>query len=174
MDALNRLSEGISKLCQLIGGLSLVLIVMITMTDVVTRYIFKLTAGASSFTVKGSVELVSYLMLFALLCAFAGFVERSQIIVDIFTQKMPQKLKAYLMGIFLLIFAAVSVAFILGFYELAHDATEYGNVTQDLRLPMMPIYAISAFICVLLSIRSMIESINIFRTGEYHNAEEAS
>ncbi len=174
MQALSRLSEWIAKICQLIGGLSIVITVLITMTDVVTRYIFKLTQGASGFTVKGSVELISYLMLFALLAAFAGYVERSQIIVDIFTQKLPHKIKAFLMGVFMMVFAVVAVFFVMGFYELTHDAMQYGNVTQDLRISMTPIYIFSGFLSVLLAIRAFIESLNIFRTGEFHNAEEAS
>ncbi len=172
MESLSRFSEWIAKICQFIGGLSIVITVLITMTDVVTRYIFKLTQGASGFTVKGSVELVSYLMLFALLSAFAGYVERSQIIVDIFTQKLPHKIKALLMGVFMMVFAVVAVFFVMGFYELTHDAMQYGNTTQDLRISMTPIYIFSGFLSVLLAIRAFIESINIFRTGEFHNAEE--
>ena len=86
MASLNNLSTLISRLCQFIGGISLVIIVLTTMLDVIARYIFKLTGGELGFTVKGSVEIVSYFMLFALLAAFAAFVERSQIIVDVFTQ----------------------------------------------------------------------------------------
>ncbi len=173
MEALSRFSGWIAKVCQFIGGISIVLTVVVTMTDVVTRYLFKLTQGGFGFTVKGSVELVSYLMLFALLASFAAYVERSQIIVDIFTQKLPHKIKAFLMGVFMMVFAVVSVFFVMGFYELTHDAMEYGNVTQDLRISMTPIYIFGGFLSVLLTIRSFIESINIFRTGEFHNAEEA-
>ncbi len=173
MNALSRLSEFVSKICQVIGSLSLVCIIMVTLTDVVTRYLFKITQGASGFTVKGSVELVSYLMLFALLAAFVAFVERSQIIVDVFTQKMSHKIKAFLMGVFMMVFAVVSFVFVLGLYELMHDSIEYGNVTQDLRISMTPIYGFATFLCFLLMIRSFIESLNIFRTGEFHNAEEA-
>lgn len=172
MESLSRLSEWISKLCQAIGGFSIVITILYTLTDVITRYMFKITQGGFGFTLKGSVEVVSYFMLFALLAAFAAYVERSQIIVDIFTQKLPYKLKAYLMGIFMLIYTIVAVYFVLGFYELTHDAMEYGNVTQDLRISMTPIYIFSGFLCVLLAIRAFIESINIFRTGEFHNAEE--
>jgi len=124
------------------------------------------------FTVKGSVEIVSYFMLFALLAAFAAFVERSQIIVDVFTQKMPQSIKGYLMGLFMLGFFFIGVVFAWGLYESAIDALEFGKVTQDLRISMMPIYAFSAFLSLLLAIRSLIESINIFKTGEFFDAEE--
>ena len=172
MPLLIKLSVLISRLCQLIGGISLIIIVLTTMTDVVARYIFKLTGGEFGFTVKGSVEIVSYFMLFALLAAFAAFVERSQIIVDVFTQKMPQSIKGYMMGVFMLGFFAIGIVFAWGLYESAIDAMEFGKVTQDLRISMMPIYLISALLSALLAIRSLIESINIFKTGEFFDAEE--
>ena len=172
MTLLVKLSVLISRLCQFIGGISLTIIVLTTMTDVVARYIFKLTGGEFGFTVKGSVEIVSYFMLFALLAAFAAFVERSQIIVDVFTQKMPQSIKGYMMGVFMLGFFAIGIVFAWGLYESAIDAMEFGKVTQDLRISMMPIYLISALLSALLAIRSLIESINIFKTGEFFDAEE--
>jgi TRAP-type C4-dicarboxylate transport system permease small subunit len=172
MTLLVKLSVLISRLCQFIGGISLIIIVLTTMTDVVARYIFKLTGGEFGFTVKGSVEIVSYFMLFALLAAFAAFVERSQIIVDVFTQKMPQSIKGYMMGVFMLGFFAIGIVFAWGLYESAIDAMEFGKVTQDLRISMMPIYLISALLSALLAIRSLIESINIFKTGEFFDAEE--
>ncbi|GAA0315394.1 TRAP transporter small permease [Psychrobacter aestuarii] len=172
MTPLTKLSQGISKFCQFIGGLSLIIIVMMTMVDVVTRYIFKLTDGSFGFTVKGTVEIVSYFMLFALLAAFAAFVERSQIIVDIFTQKMPQAIKGYLMAIFMFGFFAIGMVFAWGLYESGMDALEYGKVTQDLSISMMPIYMVSAVLSLLLAVRALIESITIFKTGEFFDAEE--
>lgn len=170
-----KLSVLISRLCQFIGGVSLIIIVLTTMLDVIARYIFKLTGGEFGFTVKGSVEIVSYFMLFALLgafAAFAAFVERSQIIVDVFTQNMSKAVKGYMMGTFMMGFFIIGIVFAWGLYESAFDAIEYGKVTQDLRISMMPIYAISAFLSVLLAIRSLIESINIFKTVEFFDAEE--
>lgn len=172
MAYLLKISTFISRLCQFIGGISLIIIVLATIADVVTRYIFKLTGGELGFTIKGSVEIVSYFMLFALLAAFAGFVERSQIIVDVFTQKMPKAIKCYMMGVFMMAFFVIGLVFTWGLYESALDAIAFGKVTQDLRLSMMPIYAISAFLSLLLAIRSLIESINIFKTGEFFDAEE--
>ena len=56
MAYLVKLSILISRLCQFIGGISLIIIVLTTMLDVIARYIFKLTGGEFGFTVKGSVE----------------------------------------------------------------------------------------------------------------------
>ena len=106
-----KISTFISRLCQFFGGISLIIIVLATMLDVTARYIFKLTGGEFGFTVKGSVEIVSYFMLFALLGAFAGFVERSQIIVDVFTQKMSKALKGYMMGTFMMGLFIIGIVF---------------------------------------------------------------
>lgn len=172
MDFLVKISTNISRLCQFIGGISLIVIVLITMFDVTARYVFKMTGGEFGFTVKGSVEIVSYFMLFSLLAAFAAFVERSQIIVDVFTQKMPRTIKGYMMGVFMMGFFVMGIIFALGMYDSAMDAIEFGNVTQDLRISMTPIYAVGGFLSLLLAIRSLIESINIFKTGVFFDAEE--
>lgn len=160
------------KICELIGGISLIVIVLVTIADVITRYVFKLTGGDFGFTIKGTVEIVSYMMLFALLAAFAAYVERSQVIVDVFTQGISQKWKGYLMGIFMVGYFALGVVFVFGLYESAMDAAEFGKVTQDLRISMTPIYLISSFLSALLAYRALYESINIFRTGEFYDAEE--
>lgn len=172
MDFLAKVSRFITKMCEFVGGISLVIIVLATVADVAARYIFKLTDGELGFTIKGSVEIVSYFMLFALLSAFAAYVERSQIIVDVFTQKMPQSIKAYMMGTFMMGFFVIGLVFTWGLYESAVDAAKFGKVTQDLRISMVPIYAFSSFLSLLLAIRAVIESINIFKTGEFFDAEE--
>ena len=76
------------------------------------------------------------------------------------------------MGVFMLGFFIIGIVFAWGLFESAVDAIEFGKVTQDLRVSMMPIYLVSAFLSALLAIRSLIESINIFKTGEFFDAEE--
>lgn len=172
MTLLIKLSHFISRLCQLLGGLSLLVIVLTTMLDVVTRYLFRLTGGASGLTIKGPVEIVSYCMMFALLAAFVAYVERSQIIVDVFTQKMSKTMKGYMMGIFMLGYVVIGCLFTIGFYESAMETLAYGTTTHDLRISLAPIYMMGAFLSVLLTLRSLIESLKIFKTGEFFDAEE--
>ncbi|PNK61022.1 TRAP transporter small permease [Psychrobacter sp. FDAARGOS_221] len=172
MSFLNDISRFLARICEFIGGISLVVIVLVTVADVIMRYLFKLTAGDFGFTIKGTVEIVSYMMLFGLLAAFAAFVERAQVIVDVFTQRMSHSLKAYMMAFFMLGFFALGLMFVWGLYESALDAAEYGKVTQDLTISMTPIYGFSAVISAMLAVRALIESINIFKTGEFYDAEE--
>ncbi|MCS4533255.1 TRAP transporter small permease [Neisseria montereyensis] len=172
MESLFKASGFISKLCQFIGSLCIVISVLATAVGVTTRYLFKLTNGEFGFVMQGGVEIVSYCMLFSLLAAFAAYIERAQIIVDLFTQKMPKSVKGFLMAIFLLGFAVIGAIFAWGLYESAVEAHEVGTFTQDLRISFTPIYSFAAFLSGLLAIRSLIESIKIFKTGEFFDAEE--
>lgn len=174
MSFLSKISTLISKVCILLGGLCLVSTVCVTLLDIVTRYLYKLTSGGLGFTVKGSLELVEQFMFISLLAAFVAFVERSQIIVDIFTQKLPHAIKAFLMGVFVFVFAILGGIFAWGQYELMLEAMKYGMSTQVLRIPMAPIHVVGGVLSLFLMIRACIESIKIFTTGEFHNAEEAS
>lgn len=171
---LSKISLLISKVCIFLGGICLVSTVCVTLFDIVTRYLYKITSGGLGFTFKGSLELVEQFMFLSLLAAFVAFVERSQIIVDIFTQKLPRNIKVILMGVFVFVFAILGAIFAWGQYELMLEAVKYGMSTQVLRIPMAPIHAIGAVLSLLLMVRAFIESMNIFVTGEFHNAEEAS
>ncbi len=174
MSFLSKISSLISKLCILIGGICLVSTVGVTLLDIVTRYLYKLTSGGSGFTVQGSLELIEQFMFIALMAAFVAFVERSQIIVDIFTQKLPHSIKALLMGFFVFVFAILGAVFAYGQYELMLDAQKYSMTTQVLRISLVPIHALGLVLSLFLMVRAAIESFIIFATGEYHNAEEAS
>lgn len=170
----SKISLLISRACIFLGSLCLVSTVCVTLLDIVTRYLFKITSGGLGFTFKGSLELVEQFMFFSLLAAFVAFVERSQIIVDIFTQNISHKIKVVLMSLFVFVFAVLGAVFAWGQYELMLEAMRYGNSTQVLRIPMTPIHAVGAVLSLFLMIRSFIEAINILVTGDFHNAEESS
>ncbi len=171
---LSKISLLISKVCIFLGGVSLISIVCVTLLDIITRYLFKLTSGSLGFPFKGGLELVEQFMFLALLAAFVAFLERSQIIVDIFTQNLAHKIKVIIMSVSIFVFAILGAIFAWGQYELMLEAMRYGNSTQVLRIPMAPIHAIGVLLSLLLMLRALIESINILVTGNYHNAEEAS
>lgn len=174
MSFLSKTSLLISKICIFLGSLCLVSTVCVTLLDIATRYLYKITSGALGFTIQGSLELIEQFMFISLLAAFVAFVERSQIIVDIFTQKLAHKIKVILMGLFIFVFAVLGAVFAWGQYELMLEAMHYGNSTQVLRIPMAPIHVVGGILALLLMVRASIESINIFITGDFHNAEESS
>src|SRR5690554_2798667 len=101
MKALSFVSHQLAKLCLLVAGLALLILMGVTITDVLLRLIFRLSGGALNWSVIGSVELVRYLLLFSLLAAMAANVERSQVVVEAFSHGLSPVWKERLGGLFL-------------------------------------------------------------------------
>jgi len=74
---LERASHWLALVCRIVAGLALMALLGVTIADVVTRYLYRITEGAIALRVSGSVELVSYLMLCSLLAAMAASREQS-------------------------------------------------------------------------------------------------
>ena len=106
---LYRASHWLALICRLVAGVALTGLLAVTIADVSTRYLSRVTEGAIALSVSGSVELVSYLMLFALLAAMAANVEKSQVVVEAFSHRLPQSIKNRLQGVFLLGFMALGL-----------------------------------------------------------------
>ncbi|MCP1313501.1 MULTISPECIES: TRAP transporter small permease [unclassified Halomonas] len=157
--SLERVSHWLALVCRWVAALALVALLMVTITDVSTRYLSRLTEGAIALRVSGSVELVSYLMLCSLLAAMAANVEKSQVVVEAFSHRLPQGIKNRLQGIYLLGFAALGIILFIGLLDSAAAATRHGEITQDLRLPMGPIYYAAAGLSLLLGIRSALHAL---------------
>lgn len=156
---LERASHWLALLCKLVAGIALLALLGVTIADVATRYLYRVTEGAIALQVIGSVELVSYLMLFSLLAAMAANVERSQVVVEAFSHGLSPTLKARLHGVYLLGFTALGLILFLGLLDSASGATRHGEVTQDLRLPMGPIYYLAAGLSLLLGIRALLHAL---------------
>ncbi|MGR4070114.1 TRAP transporter small permease subunit [Halomonas sp. LR3S48] len=156
---LERASHWLALVCRVVAGVALLALLTVTIADVGTRYLYRLTEGAIALRVSGSVELVSYLMLCALLAAMAANVEKSQVVVEAFSHGLAPAIKNRLHGFYLLGFAALGLVLFLGLLDSAVAATRHGEVTQDLRLPMGPIYQAAAALSLLLGVRSLIHAL---------------
>ncbi|WP_404376278.1 TRAP transporter small permease [Vreelandella aquamarina] len=167
---LYRASHWLALICRFVAGVALLGLLAVTIADVSTRYLSRVTEGAIALRVAGSVELVSYLMLFALLAAMAANVEKSQVVVEAFSHRLPQGIKNRLQGFFLLGFMALGLILFVGLLDSAAAATQYGEVTQDLRLPMGPIYQLAALLSLLLGLRSLIHAL----LGIFYATEEGT
>ena len=132
---LYRASHWLALICRLVAGVALTGLLAVTIADVSTRYLSRVTEGAIALSVSGSVELVSYLML---------------------------------QGVFLLGFMALGLVLFVGLLDSAAAATRHGEVTQDLRLPMGPIFQLAAVLSLLLGLRSFIHALLgvIYAAGE--------
>lgn len=168
---LMRLSHWLGALCKVIGGVSLLALLMVTIVDVGLRFLSDLTRGAISLSVAGSVELVSYLLLFALLAAMAASVEKSQVVVEVFTHRLDGLLKTRIHGVYLVGFAVMGLILCTGLIDSGRGALAHGEVTQDLRISMGPIYFFAAFLSALLSLRSLL---HVVLSGVFGQEEETA
>lgn len=159
MQALSFVSRLLARLCQLVAGLALLGLMGVTIADVLLRLVFRLSGGALNWSVVGSVELVSYLMLFALLAAMAANVEKSQVVVEAFSHGLSPTLKERLGGLFLAGFVVLGMVMAIGLWQEAGIAAQRGMVTQDLRIPMAPIYQFGSLLCALLALRSLMHTV---------------
>ena len=156
---LEKASHWLALLCRWVAGVALVALLLVTIADVSTRYLYRLTEGAIALRVSGSVELVSYLMLCSLLAAMAANVEKSQVVVEALSHSLPQWIKNRLHGVYLIGFAALGLVLFTGLLDSAAAASHHGEVTQDLRLPMGPIYYAAAVLSLLLGVRSALHAL---------------
>ncbi|SPJ32171.1 TRAP transporter small permease [Kushneria phyllosphaerae] len=150
------LGRWLEVLGRFVAGVALAAMLAVTVADVTLRYLYRLTDGAVTLRITGSVEMVSYLMLFALLASMAANVEKGQVVVEAFSHRLNETLKTRLNGFYLLGFTALGLLVALGLWDSAVSAEGHGEVTQDLRLPMGPIYAVAAGLSLLLGVRSLI------------------
>lgn len=172
---LQRASHWLALVAGVIAGVALVALLGVTIADVGTRYLSRVTGGAIALSVRGSVELVSYLMLMSLLAAMAANVEKSQVVVEAFTHGLSPTVKTRVHGVYLLGFAVLGWVLFSGLLDSASAATRHGEVTQDLRLPMGPIFAFAAGLSLLLGVRALIHALLGALFGvEAGDAEEKS
>jgi len=81
---------------------------------------------------------------------------------------LPQAIKNRLQGFFFLGFMALGLILFVGLLDSAAAASRHGEITQDLRLPMGPIFQLAAVLSLLLGLRSFIHALlgMIYAAGE--------
>ncbi len=166
---MNKISTAFGKMSYgmfLISGSLLVFMMLTILTDVISRSIFGLTKGSVDFTFVGAVELVSYGLLFCVLFSLPYSVAKSQVIVDLFTEKMNDRLKSILSGIYTLGFSLLGLAMSVQFFESIHKFTESGETSQDLLIPLQYIYMVTTFATAVLAIRGFLVAVDLLQGRE--------
>ncbi len=143
-------------IAHLLAGFILVSMMFITLTDVITRAIFNYTEGSVDFTFIGGIELIKFGLLFAILLTLPHSVAKSQVIVDLFTEKMNQRVKIYLEAFYNLGFALLGAGMSVRFNEAIESASMTGETTQDLQIPLQYIYVGVVIATSLLAVRALI------------------
>lgn len=161
-NAIGTAVDAVARALFVVGGVLLSAMMLIITADVVTRTLFGISGGAIRVVVAGGVELVRFTLLFSILCTLPAVVERGQVVVESFTTHLPQHVKQLLFAIYLLGFCGFGVILAFGWYGSGMGALEYDEVTQDLALPMAPLYFAAAACATVLAVRSFICAIRAF------------
>ncbi|WP_286237860.1 TRAP transporter small permease [Neptuniibacter halophilus] len=159
MKAFSQLFDRLTYTMHVISGVILVSMMFITLADVVTRTLFKMTDGSLDLTFIGGVELIKYGLLIMVLFALPFSVGRSQVIVDLFTEALPSRGKAILEGLFMLGFVALGAGMSYRFWHAVGQAQMSGETTQDLLIPLYYFYAISSFATAMLALAALLISL---------------
>lgn len=166
MKIINSWVNHIAKLMYSISGVFLVVMMLIIIADVISRAVFGMTNGKVDFTFLGGVELVSYSLLFMILFCLPFAVNKSQVIVDLFTENMSKSLKDTLSHIYTIGFGLLGLGMSIRFYESIWRVAESGETTQDLLIPMSFIYSVTFIATAVLAARSFLVAFNgLFSSG---------
>ncbi|MBA4501586.1 TRAP transporter small permease [Marinobacterium marinum] len=160
MNPLARLVDIVCQLMMRLSGLMIVAMMAIVLIDVITRALFRLTDGRLDFTFLGGIELVSFALLFAILYALPWCVDRSQVVVDLFTEQLSERKKTALEMLCFAGYTLLGTGMSIRFWHAVGSAHMSGETTQDLMLPMSYIYAATLFGTVMLALRSLMVSID--------------
>jgi len=156
MTGFARLVDAISRIMMLFSGFMVTAMMFIVLSDVVTRALFRLTDGRFDFTFIGGIELVRFALLFAILYALPWCVDRSQVVVDIFTDGLSERSKAALEALSFTAYSLLALGMSIRFWQAIGHAHMSGETTQDLMFPMSYIYAATLLGTAMLSLRSLV------------------
>ncbi|WP_038014517.1 TRAP transporter small permease [Terasakiella pusilla] len=145
-----------------ISGVLLIIMMVTILLDVMTRAVFGATAGNLDLTFNGGVEIVSYSLLFCIMFSLPYSVRRGQVIVDLFTGALSERLKGALAGVYTLGFGLLGFGMCVKLAEAVERLSLSGETTQDLLIPMNYIYAVAAFAAGVLALRGLLVAIQQF------------
>jgi TRAP-type C4-dicarboxylate transport system permease small subunit len=154
-----------SYVMHVISGILLILMVITVLVDVATRLVFGMSGGAVNLTFPGGVEIVRYSLLLMVLFTLPYSVSRGQVVVDLFTENLPERVKGLMTGVFLIGFALLGFGMATRFYHAIWNAMSSGETTQDLLLPIWYFYALASFATTVLALRSLFVSVDYIIYG---------
>ena len=152
----------LGKIFDAIAGGALVAMMSITILDVILRYI--------GIPIVGTYEIVSILGGLVVGCALPQTsVEKSHIIMDIFIEKLPQRLQA--LFLFVTRIAVMVLFFLFGWnlLSMAKMFYESGESSMTLTLPLYPAIFIIGICCFVECLVMLAELASIIhRDGRQH------
>ncbi len=158
MSFIHDIVKKVSHLMHILSGILLISMMLITMADIFSRMIFNGTDGSVDVTFLGGIELISYSLLFMVLFSLPYSVSRGQVIVDLFTEGMSDRLKEFLLGFYTFGFGLLGLGMTYGLYESMQRVAENGETSQDLLIPMSYIYGLAIIPAAMLAVRGFLVS----------------
>jgi len=155
MSGFARLVDIICRGMLMISALMLTAMMLVVLADVITRALFRLTDGSFDLTFNGGIELVRFALLFAILYALPWCVDRSQVVVDLFTENLSDRTKAALETLCFSGYTLLAVGMSIRFWAAIGHTNVSGETTQDLMFPMSYIYAATLLGTAMLALRSL-------------------
>lgn len=169
MTALRNLINQIANAMHMLSGVLLISMMLVTLIDVLTRTLYGLSDGAIALTFIGGVELIKYGLLFTILFTLPQSVGDSQVVVDLFTDRMSERAKIYLESFYLLGFALLGAGMTYRFYDAIEGAILSGETTQDLMIPMPWVYRIVVFATAMLTLRCLLLTWDLIRCHHHQD-----
>lgn len=156
MKALIKAVDAVALFLYTISGVLLVAMMLCVVADVGARSLFAISNGAIDLTFVGGIELVKYGLLFCMVFAFPYAVDKGQIIVDLFTQNMGERMQRGVDGLYIICFGLFGALLSWRFFEAGLAARANGELTQDLLLPMGPVYMVASGALAVLAVRGLL------------------
>lgn len=163
------LQKKLSVLTRLMYGISgalLVLMAVVTLADIISRAIYTHTDGSVDFTFIGGIEVVKYALMISLMFAMPEFVRQSQVIVDLFTDKLSARTHELMEGTYLIGFALLGGGISWHFYHAIESYQMYGETTQDLLIPIWYFFAVGSFAAAVLCLSAALHGMILLFIGD--------
>lgn len=156
MSALTRLVAFACRALLMISAVMLSAMLIVVLADVLSRALFRLSSGSIDVTFTGGIELIRFSLLFAILYALPWCLDRSQVVVDLFTERLSDRTKAALQALCFAGYTLLGLAMSVRFWHSIQAASVSGETTQDLMLPLTYIYAATCLGTGLLTLRALL------------------
>jgi len=157
-----KIVDKITYWMQVLSGALVVLMMVTVLLDVVSRFVVRVSNGSLNVSFIGAIEIVKFSLLFAIFFALPYFVDRSQVVVDLFTEKLSDRSKWSLDIIYYSGYAVLGAGMCSQFYQSAVRTSLSGQTTQDLLIPMSYIYGVITFATLILTLRSLLVAQSYF------------
>lgn len=137
----------------LAAGVILIATMVVVLAEILLRSLFGLTGGRVDLTFTGSFELVRWGMLLSLAYCMPYTLPRAQVVVDLFTDNLPDWMKERLKGFYTLLFGVFGLLMVWLMIKSGQGAAMNGETSQDLLIPMQYIYYLASIGMLLLGLR---------------------